>query len=238
VVTAADVRVYWVDARTVGTPDIEALVTDEDRERLEAIAHARRRREYLVGRALLRFSLERWTGRPARSHRLIAEPGGKPACVDGPAISLSHADELVVCAIASAREVGVDVQSDVERRHTDDIARQYFSAEERAWLETAPAGSFYMLWVLKEAYLKLLGCGLEGGLDSLECRVQPPLIEAKAAYPADFALGSIGNAFIAVATAQERRERGGGEPPALSFEHWSCGSTVEQRSIRLIAQSA
>ena len=48
-----------------------------------------------------------------------------------------------------------------------------------------------MLWVLKEAYLKFLGCGLAGGLDLLECRVEPPLIEMRAAATAHLAVYSV-----------------------------------------------
>src|SRR5690606_8467189 len=41
-----------------------------------------------------------------------------------------------------------------------------------------PEEQFYILWVLKEAYLKATGRGLAGGLDALRCRISPPTIDA------------------------------------------------------------
>jgi 4'-phosphopantetheinyl transferase len=222
------VRVLWADARTTDDAAIEALVADEDRERLAALVTPRRRREYLVGRALLRCALERHTGRPARSHRLATTPTGKPICVGGPALGLSHDGGLVVCAISNAGEIGIDVQSPSRRRHETEIADRYFSAAERAWLERArSAGAFYWLWVLKEAYLKRLGTGLAGGLRQLECRIEPPLIDAAAPTRTALALYSLGNAFVGVAA-------GAGEIDYVECERWT-GEVVDASRLEPIA---
>ena len=65
-----------------------------------------------------------------------------------------------------------------------------------------------MLWVLKEAYLKAMGVGLGGGLDALECRVDPPLIYARPTRPnppASLALYRYGGAYLGVAALDSRR---------------------------------
>ena len=228
---APHVRVLWADARTIDAAAIDALVTDEDRQRLAALVTPRRRREYLAGRALLRCALERHTGRPARSHRLAATPTGKLICVDGPALSLSHDDKLLVCAMSTAGDVGVDVQSPSPRRHTGEIARHHFSAAERAWLERAPsANAFYWLWVLKEAYLKQLGTGLAGGLDRLECRIEPPIIDATAPTRAALALYSLGGALVGIAAGTD-------ELDGCECERWT-GEDVAASRLELIARGA
>ncbi len=225
------VRVLWADARTIDGAAVDALVTDEDRERLATLVTPRRRREYLTGRALLRRALERHTGRPARSHRLAATSTGKLVCVDGPALSLSHDDKLLVCAISTAGDVGIDVQSPSPRRHTGDIARYHFSAAERAWLGRAPsANAFYWLWVLKEAYLKRLGTGLAGGLDRLECRIEPPIIHATATTRAALALYSLGDALVGVAADTDDFD-------TCECERWT-GEDVSPSRLEPIARGA
>jgi 4'-phosphopantetheinyl transferase len=220
-------RVYVADARAFDAAQIDALVTPEDRERLARLGRPRRRAEYLAGRALLRFALERSTGRSARSHRLTVRPGGKPECVGGPAISVSHSGALVACATACGGEIGIDVQRRLEGRSTAALAHRHYRAAEIDWLRAAPAGAFYMLWALKEAYLKALGCSLFGGLDRLECRVVPPRIDARADAPAHLALYSVGDAFVGIAIT-------GCTPPRIRIE----SAPAVSPPIRLIATGA
>jgi 4'-phosphopantetheinyl transferase len=225
------IGVYYADTRNVGAADVAALVTDDDRSRLATITRPRRRIQYLAGRALLRFALERWTGRPAASHRLLLGANGKPACEGGPMISVTHDGTLVACAISSADDVGVDVQFPVPRLHTLEIARQYFSAAESHWLRSAPDDAFYMLWVLKEAYLKTLGRGLAGGTSLLDCRIVPPGIKATAAVHAELALYSAGTAFLGIATVGRGVSR-------VAVERWSPSPTAAVSPLRLVATTA
>jgi 4'-phosphopantetheinyl transferase len=133
----------------------------------------------LLGRAVLRHALERATGRAAASFRIRVRPDGKPECVGGPAISLSHSGELAICAVAEYGAVGVDVETRRPRTDLGVIAERYFTPAEARWIAADPDARFRMLWVLKEAYLKALGSGLAGGLAALECRVEPPTIVAR-----------------------------------------------------------
>ena len=224
------IGLYYADTRDLSAAAVDALVTAGDRERTPPTARPQRRTQHLAGRALLRFALEHWTGLPAASHRLHVREGGKPECLDGPAISVSHDATSVACAIAPSGELGVDVQHVVPRRRIVDIARQYFSQAENAWLDNAPADAFYMLWVLKEAYLKALGSGLAGGLGSLDCRIEPPAIKAETAEPAALALYAIGEAYVGVA-ALGRRDA------ALRVECWRPSHTSAPPPPRLLATS-
>jgi hypothetical protein len=151
-----------------------------------------------------------------------------PICVDGPGLSLSHDQGLVVCAISNAGDVGVDIQLPSQRRHTTEIAAHHFSAAEQAWLRRAPsADAFYWLWVLKEAYLKRLGTGLSGGLGQVQCRIDPPVIDATAPTPAALALYSLGKAFVGIAAPP-------GELDGLECERWT-GADVDGSRLEPIA---
>jgi 4'-phosphopantetheinyl transferase len=81
--------------------------------------------------------------------------------------SASSSADLAALAISPSR-VGLDIEKDQERPRWTGIAERFFSPED----DRAVAGSprrFLEFWTLKEAYLKALGLGLPGGLDSLEC---------------------------------------------------------------------
>jgi phosphopantetheinyl transferase len=229
------VDLYYTDTRCVGEHG-RSLLTPGDLERLSALATPRRRREYECGRALARFALERCTGRPARSHELRVTASGKPECADGTAISISHSAELVVCAVMGSGRLGADAQSPVPGRHTAEIAQRYFSAAEHAWLDSDPSGRFYMLWVLKEAYLKAVGVGIAGGLDLLTCHIEAPSITAavaRAGQEAHLALYSMGRAFVALASADRAFAQ-------VRFDFWNPDGPVAYRpaSPRLVAATA
>ena len=215
---AGPLHIYYADRRHLADELVATFVTAADLERGAAATHPRRRAEYLAGRALLRYALEQFTGRSGASHELRATPEGKPECVAGPAISLSHSGEIVVCAVASGGSIGVDVEMRKARTPTVTLAAHYFSAFEASWVEGDPDRRFHMLWVLKEAYLKALGVGLAGGLDSLECRIEPPSIEARvaagAAAPNLRLYAGLDDCYLGVAWLGEPRR-------SISLANWA-----------------
>jgi 4'-phosphopantetheinyl transferase len=199
------VHIYYADRRRLSGEAIAALVTADDRERLTSTMVERRRAEYLAGRALLRYAVADRTGRAASSLRIEVAANGKPTCAGGPHVSLSHSGDLVVCAVAPVA-VGIDVEV-AAPRDIQAVAERYFTAAENRWLAGADPQRFRMLWVLKEAYLKALGTGLAGGLDSLECRIEPPVILARTegAEPPQLRLFGCSEAYVGVAVLEPRR---------------------------------
>ena len=92
----------------------------------------------------------------------------------GPYFSLSHAEGLAVVAIFPDREVGVDIERVRPFPAMADIAEQFFSSGERAWIAggVPPESRFFRCWVLREAFVKALGEGLSFPLDRF-C-IRPP----------------------------------------------------------------
>jgi phosphopantetheinyl transferase len=217
------VHLYCADQRALHEEAVARLVTAEDRARLTPAMVERRRVEHLAGRALLRHAIAHRTGRDASSLVLTVTAAGKPECTGGPHVSVSHSGSLVVCAVADVA-VGVDVETRPPR-DVEAVAERYFTAAEARWIAADPPARFAMLWVLKEAYLKAQGVGLAGGLDSLECRIEPPVIVGRPAHGAaapQLALLGAEGAFVGVATLAERgplavlRHAVAGEAPAAA----------------------
>lgn len=213
-------------------PATSACLTPSELERADQFKATHRRQQFRCGRALLRSILERYTGKPAASHILAADDSGKPVCVNGPAISIAHSGDKLVCATTNDGEIGVDIEAPGRRRDIHGIADNYFSEEEAAWLATQPDDRFYMLWVLKEAWLKATGSGLAGGLDSLRCFVTPPDIEARIADGELKALSlyAIESALVGLATTTVPHA-------AVIVDHWDplTNRFDSNGGVRLIA---
>ncbi len=101
---------------------------------------------------------------------------GKNAA-SGLSFNLSHSAELVVCAFARERNLGIDVEHMRPDSAGDDIAARYFSAREMNDLRTLPPEArvqgFFDCWARKEAYLKATGMGLNIPLDSFAVSLLP-----------------------------------------------------------------
>lgn len=145
-----------------------AMLADGEREQCDRFWCDEDRTQFLAGRTLLRSMLSTYFKLPPRACVLALDARGKPEIVHdsaGPVamFSLSHAQGLVVCAIAIGRDVGVDVERLDSTRPLDDLSRQYFTSAEIAWVYRTPRGQlgrFFDIWTLKEAYIKARGDGL------------------------------------------------------------------------------
>jgi len=178
--------------------------------------------------------LENWTGRPARSHRLFKAESGKPMCIDGPAVSITHSGGLVACAIADSGEIGVDLEAVNPRRNIAKVARKFYSEKEASWLETQAPDRFFMLWVLKEAYVKAMGRSIFGGINGLTCMVEPPhidVIDTSDGYP-ELGLYSFDDMFLGLATTQASLV-------GVKIGRWNPGGEIESvnNEFKLIART-
>lgn len=162
-----------------GSPVPEQLIPPDEIARADAYKTAHRREQFLLSRALLRTLLERQTGNSASSFAFRTNEHGKPFCIDGPAIGISHSRDIVACAVCEDGDIGIDLEFPGRHRNISGIANRFFATAESEWLAEQPDDRFYMLWVLKEAWLKSIGTGIAGGLDRLSCSVSPPAINAK-----------------------------------------------------------
>jgi phosphopantetheine--protein transferase-like protein len=207
------VLVGYTELRDLTEAELSLLPQDErDRE----FGSANRRQQFHCGHALLRLLLQRVTGRPAAEHTLTTEEGGKPLGPDGIAISITHTGKHVACSVGDGGKIGIDLEGVDERREVSQITERFFSAEEKTWLESGPKARFYMLWVLKEAFVKAHGQSVFGGIEKLQCVVEPPRIIAHASEASfhDLSLYHRDKLFLAVATTESSLDD-------VRFMHWA-----------------
>jgi len=123
------------------------------RERLARLRSGKARRETLAGLWLLREGAAHG-GWLTDLSRLRREPDGRPILPGGPAFSISHTDDLAVCAIAPGGRLGVDVER-IRAIDTDRLAR-FLGPEKHAAAREDPA-VFFRAWTAREAAVKATG---------------------------------------------------------------------------------
>jgi len=151
---------------------LTAPLLDEER------AHAERLRgggeAWAAAHGALRWVLAHYVGRPAEALRFVRTPLGKPRLASGgpPHFNLSWREDLALIAVASDREVGVDLERERGDTAIESLARDFLSALEAATIRQAePArrrAAFFAAWTRHEARRKLHGLALEDPLPELD----------------------------------------------------------------------
>ena len=151
-----------------------------ERERAARFHFDEDRRRFVHGRAWLRLRLAELLGiEPAAVQFTTVGERGKPAIANSPAptlptFNLSHSAQHGLLALhAGGVPLGVDIEVARPFDRAARIAARHFNAAESAVVASAPPGPereavFFRTWTRKEAYLKLTGLGLPGGLACVE----------------------------------------------------------------------
>jgi 4'-phosphopantetheinyl transferase len=84
---------------------------------------------------------------------------------------MSHSKGMAAYAIASKRDVGIDLEYMRDIPFME-LSRSFLSTNENAYLRSVPAEEllnvFFMLWTRKEAYLKAIGEGFHAELNEID----------------------------------------------------------------------
>lgn len=170
-------RVNEVLAGSGAADRYRGWLAPDERERVDRHRFERHRHEHLVSRALARAALCRYTGVTDPGAWIFAAgPRGKPE-VARPRLSLplvfnlANTEGVAVCAVALARQVGVDIEPVDAVSDPLEVAESCFSAAELAVLRPLATADrrrrFIALWTLKEAYVKARGLGLSLPLEAI-----------------------------------------------------------------------
>jgi 4'-phosphopantetheinyl transferase len=159
-----------------------AVLAADERTRAEAFRMPGDRDRFVVGRGVLRTVLGGYLRRePAQLH-FACDTHGKPTLVGTAAagrlrFNVSHSEGLVLVAVASDADVGVDVQWIRPELSWDKIAGRFFSPVEAAALRALPPETareaFFACWTRKEAYVKARGEGLQRSFERFTVSVMP-----------------------------------------------------------------
>ena len=177
----ADEVHVWHASRDADDAELDrfrALLTPDEIRRADRFVAPSDRRRFAVGRGRVRSILGRYLDQDPAALRFTPNPHGKPGLADGPLrFNLSHSGSLLLLAVTSDREVGVDIEQIRPDFGGEAIARRFFApAEVESLLSLPPEArtlAFFQGWTRKEAYIKAHGKGLAMPLDEFEVEIRP-----------------------------------------------------------------
>ena len=125
--------------------------------------------------------LSQYVGLPTAQLHFETQAQGKPTLMTPSSIpiqfNVSHARGMALIVLTLQHAVGIDVEWIDRKIHDRDIAERYFSAQESTYLASLPpterTHQFFGFWTCKEAYLKMQGKGIAGGLAQCALMIDP-----------------------------------------------------------------
>jgi 4'-phosphopantetheinyl transferase len=158
------------------------LLAEDEWARANRFRFEQHRRQYVVGRGVLRTLLGAYLGERPEAIRFRYGPRGKPFLeppLDAGALqfNLSNSSEMALVGLVTGAEIGVDIEYRKPMPDCEQISERFFSASERQVLRGIPGPrkeeAFFNCWTRKEAYLKAVGEGLAAPLDSFDVTLAP-----------------------------------------------------------------
>lgn len=174
-----EIHLWWADLRrhAGALAALRRTLAPEELERAGRFHRAHDRARYEYARGVLRAVLARHLGATPRELAFRCGPHGKPELACGGArFNLSHSHDLVLCAVARAHDVGVDVER--VRPGVADVVGEWLlsPAAQRALAEArrgARQRAFFRGWTRMEACVKANGAGLPPDLATFELFLGP-----------------------------------------------------------------
>ena len=162
----SDGLVWICDASGVEQAELDDYcdwLSESERSRLKSFIRPERKRQFIVGRVLLRQALGRLLQVTPREINLVDRPGVAPLLESNytAGFSISHSGQWVACAVARSTVLGLDIERTDSSRDVMALAEQAFDASDiialRAYEGSSQNSAFYRMWCAYEARFKL-GC--------------------------------------------------------------------------------
>jgi 4'-phosphopantetheinyl transferase len=170
------IHVWRIDlAAGSATPAGAVLLSTDERERAARLLCEHKRARFITGRNALRRLLGCYLGMAPQALVFRYGPHGKPALATEVSdavlmFNFSHSEDLALLAVATDREVGIDIEYCHRDISIAPFARHILCENEAAALQQLPSErhkqALLAAWTRKEAYVKALGVGLSRPMNS------------------------------------------------------------------------
>ncbi len=148
-------------------PRLRQLLSQPETDRYALLKDDLTQKRSIAGRGVVREILGGYVGVAPEKVRLVTGEHGKPylaECTENLRFNVSHSEDMLILAVSTCRDVGVDIEAIKTDKPLNNMARLAFSPREQEELFTLPnshlhSTAFYRCWVRKEACMKACGRG-------------------------------------------------------------------------------
>lgn len=180
--TNEQIHFWWIKISEYSQEDVVALeqtLNPEEKAKAHRFRFEKDQKRYIVTHGILRKLLSKYLNTKPLDIR-FGETGRHKPIISFPAthllFNISHSGDAIAIGILNQKErpskdidFGVDIEQFKTSRDHQVIAKYYFSAQERFYLNQERTNDlFYVYWTRKEALLKASGIGLLGDIQQLE----------------------------------------------------------------------
>ncbi len=160
--------------------ELEILLSEDEILRANRFRFAKHKRRFIAARGILRQLLGRYLQTSPEKINFTYNPQGKPqlaSCFQNIDLqfNISHSEDLALYSFNYEQLIGIDLEYLRDNVDYQSIARRFFCETEFELIANCISEQqqqrFYQLWTAKEAYLKAIGTGLGGGLETLEIKI-------------------------------------------------------------------
>ncbi len=191
---------------------LETSLSRPESERANAFRFRNHQTQFVASRGSLRFLLGQYLCKPAEDIEILSAKLGKPYLSQrlqpNVHFNISHSCEYALLAFSLAQELGVDIERHDPSAIDEGLLRQCLTESEKLRYERAlpeeRTGFFFDTWARKEAYMKLLGDGLNIPPHELSLAQIEPVCERVATYDVCFSpTPAIEGFSLALATREQ-----------------------------------
>ncbi|MBL1209923.1 4'-phosphopantetheinyl transferase superfamily protein [Geminocystis sp. GBBB08] len=171
-----DIHIWMIEIESYrhNIYNFQEILSPDEQERINRFSSKSLKEYFIIYRGYLRIILSQYLTIKPDEICFTYSSKGKPLLdqkiLSNIKFNLSHKNNYAVYAI-SKYNVGIDLEKIDEKVRVENIAKRYFCHDEFDYLinleSSKKAEYFFKLWTIKEAYLKAIGEGLSGGLDSI-----------------------------------------------------------------------
>ena len=191
---------------------LETSLSRPESERANAFRFQNHQTQFVVSRGSLRFLLGQYLCQPAGDIEILYAKLGKPYLSQrfqpNVHFNISHSCEYAVLAFSLVQELGIDIERHDPGAIDEGLLKQCLTASEKLIYEQAlpeeKTEFFFDTWARKEAYMKLLGDGLNIPPNELSLSPIRPVREAAESYNVCFSpMPAIDGFSSALATGEQ-----------------------------------
>jgi 4'-phosphopantetheinyl transferase len=231
---AVDIWVAHLDEVAGEMDRLRSLLDPAEVERAARFRSDIARRRFTARRATRRLLLGSYLEQPPQDIVVFGADGQKPQVAGFQPRDLyfneSASDELAVFAVARGMEVGIDVERIRPIPDAMGIVGRYGSATEMASYQLVPEHdrdlAFLRWWTAKEAFVKMIGTGLDYPLDSFS--VSFPLLKETPTLPSpESGGGELELTELTPAPGYVATVIAAGQPPRIRQRRWNPNGHID-----------